>query len=288
MRYHIGVQRRRARAPATRSRSERSRSPSGFNWISHTFDHADLDGQSYNFALGEFNNNINVANQFALRPFSVDEPGEPRLQRPHHRERDARDVRRRHPLRGRRHLGLRVRQPVAQRRHLQPAAAADPDDPAAADQPLLQRVDARPVDGGVQRHLPVVLGTRSQLRRDPRQRERRARSSTCSRARTIRGCFTRPDLRVYGSGRSLLGDLLDQTFAKYAAARDHAADLAAHGGSRAARRRSHALQRVRRVGHRRSQRQHRHRARRRTRRWCRSPAPAAAAASSTRASRSRR
>jgi hypothetical protein len=43
---------------------------SGFNWISHTFDHSDLDGQTYSFALGEFNNNINVANQFGLRPFS--------------------------------------------------------------------------------------------------------------------------------------------------------------------------------------------------------------------------
>ena len=67
-----------------------------------------------------------------------------------------------------------------------------------------------------------------------------------------------------------------------------AADLAGDGRSRAARRGSHALQRVGRVGHRRSERQHHHGARRRTRRRCRSPARAAPATSSTPASRSRR
>ena len=116
-----------------------------------------------------------------VRPEAVlgDEPGEPRLHGPHHRGGHAGAVQRRRPLRRRRHVGAGLRQPVAQRRHLQPAAAGHPDDPAAPDEPLLQRVDARPVGDRVQRHLPVVLGTRSQLRRDPRQRERRAARSTC-------------------------------------------------------------------------------------------------------------
>ena len=124
----------------------------------------------------EFNNNINVANQFGLRPFSVTNlvnPGYTGLTTAAVMQAMF-DAGIRYDRR--RHLGAGVRQPVAQRRHLQPAAAADPDDPAAPDQPLLQRVDARPVDGRVQRHLPVVLGARSQLRRDPRPRERRARA----------------------------------------------------------------------------------------------------------------
>jgi hypothetical protein len=41
---------------------------SAFNWIGHTFDHSDLDGQTYNVALGEFNNNVSVANRFGFRP----------------------------------------------------------------------------------------------------------------------------------------------------------------------------------------------------------------------------
>ena len=74
--------------------------------------------------------------------------------------------------------------------------------------------------------------------------------------------FHQADLRVYGSGRSLLGDLLDQTFAKYSGRvttpliSPTMDDL----GRRVADRMRYNASGV--VGHRRSQREHHHGARR--------------------------
>ena len=160
--------------------------------------------------------------------------------------------------------------------------------PRRPDQPLLQRVDARPVDGRVQRHLPVVLGTRSQLRRDPRQRERRpARVPAEGRERSV-------DVPPAGycastaRGSSLLGDLLDQMFAKYGSRVTTPLDLAGDGRSRPARRGSHALQRGRARRRPSIRTPTPSRCTSRTRRRCRSRARAVPATSSTRASRSRR
>ncbi len=147
---------------------------SAFNYINHTYDHATLDTLTYDQVLSELTRNVPVSDQFGLKPFSNLNVVTPSVSGLFSANADAGDVRFRRALRRDRYVAARPEQPVAERGDLQRLAAADPDDPAAPDQPVLQRLDAGPVGSGVQRHLPIVLGTRSHLRRDPGPRERRA------------------------------------------------------------------------------------------------------------------
>ena len=83
--------------------------------------------------------------------------------------------------------------------------------------------------------------------------------NTCCSAKTIRGCSISPICRDYSAGRSLLGDLHDQRSPSTPAGSRRRSSRRPWRTSKPGRQ-SHALQRLRRLGHRRSQRQHHHRA----------------------------
>ena len=260
MKYHMafngdGAQRRR-RADGPR----RSRSASGFNWISHTCDHADLDGQPTT-SRWPSSRQHQRRRPFGLKPFSAANlvnPGYSGLNTP---ERDAGDVRRRHPLRRRRHVGAGYDNPSPNAgiyNPLQPQILMIPRRPtnlfynvSTPDQWMAEYNDIYRSFWGRDLSYDEILDNESDVL-----------AQYLLKGENDPWMFHQPDLRVYGSGRSLLGDLLDQTFTKYAARVTTPLISPTDGRARAARRRSHAVQRRRRLGHRRSQRQHRHRARR--------------------------
>ena len=232
---------------------------SGFNWISHTFDHSDLDGQTYSFALGEFNNNINVSNQFGLRPFSAANlvnPGYTGLTTAAVMQAE---------------LDAGIRWSVGD----SSVTGYDNPTPNAGIynpfQPQILMIPRRPTnlfynvstpDQWVAEYNDIY---RSFWGRDLSFAEILDHESDVLAQYLLKGendpwMFHQPDLRIYSSGHSLLGDLLDQTFTKYTSRvttpliSPAMEDLGSSG------RQSHALQRLRRLGDRRSQRQHHHRA----------------------------
>ena len=232
----------------------------GFNWISHTRDHADLDGQSYDFALREFNDNINISNQFGLRPFSA-----MNLVNPGYTGLTTAEV-----MRATFDAGIRFQ--VADTSvpgYDNPSPNAGIYNPL---QPQILMIPRRPTnlffnvstpDQWVAEYNDIY---RSFWGRDLTYAEILDNESDVLAQYLLKGendpwMFHQADHARVRLGAEPARRSARPDVRQVRGAGDHAADLAADGGARAAGRRSHALQRVRRVGHHRSQRQHRHRAR---------------------------
>jgi hypothetical protein len=188
---------------------------SGFNYISHTFDHADLDGETYSFALSELNNNTNVANQFVLRPFSV-----MNLVNPGYTGLTTGAV-----MQAMFDVGIRFCVgDTSVQGYDNPTPNAGNYNPL---QPQILMIPRRPTNLFYNVSTPDQWTAeyndiyRSFWGRDLSVAEILDHESDVLAQYLLKGendpwMFHQADLRQYSAGHSLLGDLLDQTFAKYA------------------------------------------------------------------------
>jgi hypothetical protein len=187
---------------------------SGFNWISHTWDHTTLDPLSYSQVLSELTQNTGAATQFGLKPYSVMNLVPPSYS----------GLTSSNPMQAMFDSGIRY--------VVCDSSVPGDDNPTPNAgiynqlQPQILMVPRRPTNLFFDVSTPDEWMAeyndlyRSYWGRDLSYSEILDAESDVLVQYLLKGendpwMFHQPDLRIYSSGQSLLGDLLDQTLGKY-------------------------------------------------------------------------
>ena len=187
---------------------------SSFNYISHTYDHADLDPLSASEVTTELSNNVSVASQLGLQPFSI-----ANLVPPSYSGLTSSTAMNAE-------LAFGIRNVVCDSSvtgYDNPSPNAGIYNPV---QPQILMIPRRPTNIYYNVSTPDQEVTeyndiyRSFWGRDLSYAEILDHESDMLAQYLLKGendpwMFHQPDLHIYGSGQSLLGDFLDQAFAKY-------------------------------------------------------------------------